>query len=191
MNDLMKSITQIHHQKNYKTPLRLNDQADRVFVQTKTIINGVKQTMTQGVFPFKYEEEKTQPGMTALAGLPLYLDLAEVIGLSKSIKQHLKIREKSQGWTDSQVVLSLVLLNLAGGDCVDDLKIVEADEGFGAILRKSETHGLKRKVRRAIEQRWRKEKRRSVPSPSAVFRYLSEFHDAKQEKIPQITFGRV
>ena len=44
-------------------------------------------------------------------------------------------------------------------------------------------HGLKRKVRRAIEQRWRKEKKRSVPSPSAVFRYLSEFHDAKQEKI--------
>jgi len=154
-----------------------------MFSTKKTIINGVKHIMTQGVLPFKYEEEKTQTGMTALAGLPLYLDLAEVLGLSKSIKQHLKIRENSQGWTDSQVVLSLVLLNLAGGDCVDDLRIVEADKGFGAILRKSEIHGLKRKVRRAIEQRWRKEKKRSVPSPSAVFRYLSKFHDAKQEKI--------
>ena len=121
--------------------------------------------------------------MTALAGLPVYLDLAEVIGLSKSIQKHLKIRENSQGWTDSQMVLSLVLLNLAGGDCVDDLKILEADEGFCKILRQSEMHGLRRKVRRAMEQRWRKEKKRSVPSPSAAFRYLSKFHDPEQEKI--------
>ena len=48
------------------------------------------------------------------------------------------------------MILSLVLLNLAGGDCVDDLKILEADEGFCQILRKSETHGLKRKTRRAL-----------------------------------------
>jgi hypothetical protein len=26
--------------------------------------------------------------------------------------------------------MSLVLLNLAGGDCVDDLKVLEGDEGF-------------------------------------------------------------
>ena len=139
--------------------------------------------MSQGVLPFKYEEEKTGKGMTGLAGLPLYLDLAKVIGLSKSIQKHLTIREHSQGWTDSQVVLSLILLNLAGGDCVDDLKMVEADEGFCTILRKTEMHGLKRKVRRALEKRWRKEKKRSIPSPSAVFRYLSMFHEAEQEKI--------
>ena len=139
--------------------------------------------MTQGVLPFKYEQEKTHSGMTALAGLPVYLDLAEVIGLSKSIQKHLKIRDNSQGWTDSQMVLSLVLLNLAGGDCVDDLKILEADEGFCKILRQSEMHGLRRKVRRALEKRWRKEKKRSVPSPSAAFRYLSKFHDPEQEKI--------
>ncbi|MCW8965753.1 MAG: IS1380 family transposase [Candidatus Pacearchaeota archaeon] len=138
--------------------------------------------MSQGVLPFKYEKEKTQTGMTALAGLPVYLDLAKVIGLSKSIQRHIKIRENSQGWTDAQMLLSLVLLNLSGGDCVDDLKILEADEGFCEILRKSEVHGLRRKVRRALERRWRKEKKRSVPSPSAAFRYLSEFHEAEQEK---------
>lgn len=138
--------------------------------------------MTQGVLPFKYEEEKVGSGMTSLAGLPLYLDLAKVVGLSKSIQKHLKIRENSQGWTDSQVVLSLVLMNLAGGDCVDDLKVMEADDGFCEILRKTEMYGLKRKVRRALDRRWRKEKKRSVPSPSAVFRYLSKFHDPEQEK---------
>ena len=44
-------------------------------------------------------------------------------------------------------------------------------------------HGLRRKVRRALEQIWRKEKKRSVPSPSSAFRYLSKFHDPEQEKI--------
>ncbi len=28
--------------------------------------------MTQGILPFKYEEEKNESGMTALAGLPIY-----------------------------------------------------------------------------------------------------------------------
>ena len=57
--------------------------------------------MSQGVLPFKYEEEKTGSGMTAPAGLLLYLDLAKILGLSKSIQKHLKERENSQGWTDS------------------------------------------------------------------------------------------
>ena len=45
--------------------------------------------MTQGILPFKYEQEKTDEGTTALGGLPLYLDLAKVIGLTKSIQKHL------------------------------------------------------------------------------------------------------
>jgi hypothetical protein len=32
--------------------------------------------MPQGILPYKYEEEKTGSGMTALGGLPTYLDLA-------------------------------------------------------------------------------------------------------------------
>ena len=52
--------------------------------------------MAQGVLPFKYEAEKKTTGMTALAGLPAYLDLAKVIGLSKSIQRHLKVREEAR-----------------------------------------------------------------------------------------------
>ncbi len=141
--------------------------------------------MAQGVLPFKYEAEKKTTGMTALAGLPAYLDLAKVIGLSKSIQKHLKIREGGQGWTDSQIVLSLILLNLAGGDCVEDIKVVEADDGFCEVLKKAEMHGLRRKVRRALLRRWRKERTRAVSSPSAIFRYLEKFHDNEQEKYRQ------
>ena len=71
--------------------------------------------MAQGVLPFRYEAEKKTTGMTVLAGLPVYLDPAGVAGLGKSIEKHLKVRKGGQGWTDSQIVLLLALLNLAVG----------------------------------------------------------------------------
>jgi len=141
--------------------------------------------MAQGILPFKYETEKNTTGMTALAGLPVYLDLAQGIGLNKSIEKHLKVRKGEQGWTDSQFVIPLVLLNLAGGDCVDDIKKLEADDGFCEVLKKAEMHGLKRKVKRALLRRWRKEKTRTVPSPSSIFRYLAKFHNIEQEGLRQ------
>ena len=74
-------------------------------LQTKTIINGVNANMTQGALPFKYEQEKKGLGLTALAGLPLYLDMAQVMDLAGSIDRHVTVRKDSQGWTDSQVVM--------------------------------------------------------------------------------------
>ena len=38
-----------------------------------------------------------------------------------------------------------------------------------------------RRERRALKERWRGERHRSVPSDSAVFRYLEMFHDADEE----------
>ena len=138
--------------------------------------------MAQGVLPFKYQEEKKKGGMTALAGLPTYLDLAHVLGLRDSITRHVRVRQGEQGWTDAQVILSLVLLNLAGGDCVDDLRVLEGDEGFSRVLERVEAHGMGRKERRRLQRRWRNERRRAVPSASSVFRYLSRFHDQEQER---------
>ena len=121
--------------------------------------------------------------MTALAGLPLFLDLAWVTGLVESIRRHLKLREGQQGWTDAQMVMALILLNLAGGEHVSDLEVLEQDPGFSQVLHRVETAGLSRQARRALERRFRRERQRSVPSPSAVFRYLAGFHDPEQERL--------
>jgi len=53
---------------------------------------------------------------------------------------------------------------------VNDLRVLEADEGFARVLRRVELYGRKRK-----------ERRRAVPSPAAVYRYLGAFHDAEEE----------
>ena len=137
--------------------------------------------MQQGALPFQYAEEKNSTGMTALAGLATYLDLFQVADLRGSVGRHVGLREGGQGWTDSQMVTSLILLNLAGGESVEDLRVLEKDEGLGRVLSRAETQGMRQRERRALPRRWRKERRRSVPSSSAVFRYLSKFHDEEEE----------
>ena len=136
--------------------------------------------MPQGVLPFQYEAKKTGSGMTALAGLPLYLELAEVAGLPEAIRQYVHVAGK-QGWDDVQAVMSLLLLQLAGGDAIADLRILEADAGFATLVRQLEGHKQTRRQRRAAARRWRKQRTRALPSSSAAFRYLEAFHDPEQE----------
>ena len=139
--------------------------------------------MPQGALPgVQYAEEKGSTGMTGLSGLATYLDLARVAGLSESARRHIGIKEGKQGWTDSQMITSLALLNLAGGESVDDLRVLEKDEGLGRVLSLAESHGIRRREGRDLKRRWRKERRRGAPSASAVFRYLSMFHDAAEEE---------
>jgi hypothetical protein len=139
--------------------------------------------MTQGELAFKYEEDKRGAGMTGMAGIGAYLDLACRSGMVRNIERHVKARKGGQGWTDVEAVLSLVMLNLVGGECVEDVDRLESDKGFCRLLKKALIHGLSRKGRRGLKKRWRKEKTRSVPSSSSVFRYLAEFHDSDQERL--------
>ena len=137
--------------------------------------------MRQGVLPFQYVEERSSTGMTAMAGLGVYLDLFEAVGLRESVDRHVGVRREAQGWTDSQVATSLIVLNLVGGESVGDLRILEKDAGLGRMLSMAERHGMQGRERRALRRRWRTERRRNVPSPSSVFRYLSSFHDEQEE----------
>jgi hypothetical protein len=139
--------------------------------------------MAQRGLPYEYKIEESKAGLTSFGGLPTYLDLAASTGLLGSIDRHMGIRTGGQGWTDRQMILSLVLLNLVGGDCVEDIDKLEADEGFCLILRKVETHGLKSKQLRELKKRWRKGRRRTLPSASAILRYIANFHNAEQEQL--------
>ena len=103
-------------------------------------------------------------------------------GLRSSLQRHLG-STRTQGWTESQLAVSLLLLNLAGGESVDDVRILEQDEGLGQVVRSAELHGVRGRERRARARRWRRGRRRSLPSPSALFRYLESFHDSSQERL--------
>jgi len=49
--------------------------------------------MTQGELAFKYEEDRQGVGMTGMAGIGTYLDLACGSGMVRSIERHVKARE--------------------------------------------------------------------------------------------------
>ena len=137
--------------------------------------------MKQGLLAFQYEQEKGSTGMTGLSGLMTYVELMQAAGLRSSVERHVGLRETGQGWTDTQILNSLILLNLAGGDSVVDVEVLEKDEGLCRVVRQAETYGMHPRERRGLEERWRAERRRSVPSESVVFRYLERFHDPVEE----------
>lgn len=140
--------------------------------------------MAHGQLPFEYESEENSTGLTSFAGLPLFLELMFVMGFAASIRKHLNARP-SQGWTDTQQIVAMICLHLAGGDCLDDLEMLESDEGFCKILEEVEGHGLRQRERRAIDARWRVEKTRSIPSPDAAGRYLEAFHAPEESTLVQ------
>jgi hypothetical protein len=151
--------------------------------------------MRQGVLPFQYEVEKKFEGVTALAGLPAYVELSRTLGLDRFIARHVKAHSTEQGWTDEQIVSSLIWLNICGGDCVDDIRILEADQGLGRFIREVEHYGCTSSQRRALKKRWRIERSRTFPCPSSILDFLRLFHDKDQEKyrephkafIPELT----
>jgi len=136
----------------------------------------------QGILSYRIESEPTSQNLTALSGLAAYLELAVGSGVVESLRRNMRVCGE-QGWTDDQIVMSLVLLNLAGGECVDDLDHLNADAGFSKLLQWCENHGLARRVRLEMKRRWRSVRKRSVVSASSARRYLGAFHDESQEKL--------
>ena len=137
--------------------------------------------LAQGILDFQYEADSSRHGLTSLAGLPLYLDLIKASGLDAALQLHVRAAGR-QGWLDIQMVLATIFLNLAGGDCVEDIERLEGDAGFAAVLRAVETEFLSRAQRRALPARWRRERARTMPSPSALSDWLARFHDPAAPK---------
>jgi Transposase DDE domain group 1 len=137
--------------------------------------------VAQGVLDFQYESDSSTTGLTSLAGLPVFLDLIRACGLDAAIRQHLRVAGV-QGWLDVQMVLAVIFLNLAGGDCIEDIERLEADTGFTTILGAIERDFLSRAERRSLKGRWRRARGRALPSPSALSGWLERFHDLASPK---------
>jgi hypothetical protein len=134
------------------------------------------------MLPYEFVEEPTATELTGQAGLLPYLDLACLLGVLEAVDEKVKVCGE-QGWRDRQHALALVLLNLAGGDCIEDIRSLEAEAGLGRIVREAERWGLSRKERRELQRRFRKGRSRTFPSPTRLYEWLDEFHDAAQEKL--------
>lgn len=138
--------------------------------------------MSQTLLPFNLEIPHKPLKQSSHIGLLLYLEMMHALGLDKIIDKHLHESNGTQGWLAQQIILSIILLNIAGGESVSDIEVLESDEVLASVIRKIETHGMSRAKRRRFEKRFRKGRTRTLPSESVILRFLGLFHNAAEEK---------
>ena len=118
--------------------------------------------VAQGVLDFQYEADSSTHGLTSLTGLPLYFELIKASGLGEAIRRHVRAAGR-QGWLDIQMALAVIFLNLAGGDCVEDVERLERDAGFSAVLARDRKGFAVARRSAVIERRWRRQRGRTGP----------------------------
>jgi hypothetical protein len=109
--------------------------------------------MSQGLLPYTVEVVERADTMTGRAGLPLVLETMRALGLEQAIAAHLHVRERQSGYTETAKLEALVLLLAAGGDCFDDIRVLQADAGLSRLLD------------------------RTLPSADTLRHFLYAFHD--------------
>jgi len=90
--------------------------------------------MSPGLLPYTIETVPDLDGLTSRAGLPLVLETMRALGLPRVIRAHVRIRARQSGYTEVEKLEALILLLAAGGDCLDDIAVLQADGGLGRLL---------------------------------------------------------
>jgi hypothetical protein len=88
----------------------------------------------QRILPYIVEVMEKPEGITAWAGLPSVLDTMRAFGVDDLIRKEIKIRKRNSGYSEARKVEALGLLMAAGGECVDDIKMLKADAGLGRLV---------------------------------------------------------
>ena len=90
--------------------------------------------------------------MTSFGGIPLVMETFRALGLPQSIQKHLPLLQRRGKYREADYIESFISLFAAGGDCVDDVEMLRADEGLKKL-------GLR------------------VPSAEAARWFLNAFHE--------------
>ena len=118
---------------------------------------------------FEVDPQPLEESLTALGGIPLVVQAFRSLGLPGSVQQHVAVKERERGYDEATFVESLVILNAAGVECVDDFAHLRNDRGLAELI----GHEL--------------------PSPEAARKFLNAFHEeeeieeAHQRRLPDST----
>ena len=115
----------------------------------------------QGILPFVLELAERED-VTARAGLPLVVETMRALGLEELARTELPEPKRQRGFAPEEKLEALATLIAAGGDRVEDVRILAEDKGLEKLLG------------------------RPFPSPDALLDFLGQFHDPKcWEQRPQ------
>lgn len=88
----------------------------------------------QGLLPFDVVLVDRGDTMTARAGLPLVIETMHALEMRQSIAESMRLRRRESGYSDVEKIEDFVLLLAAGGECLDDINVLKADEGLCRLL---------------------------------------------------------
>src|SRR5256885_12727085 len=112
-----------------------------------------KHSPAAGEFLFEIDPEPLQECVTALGGIPLLVRAARSLDVTGSVQRHLQVKQRERGFDEPTYVESFLVLNAAGGDCLEDFDQLRADAGLSELLG------------------------HAVPSAEAAGKLLFQFHD--------------
>ena len=88
----------------------------------------------EGMLPFKLIEDESGEALTSYSGLPLVVETCEALGLAGLVKQHVRIKQRQRGFSESQYVQSVIAMIAAGGDCLEDIERQRSDKGLKLLV---------------------------------------------------------
>ena len=112
--------------------------------------------VAQGILPFVFVAAAQPMDLTARAGLALVSEAMLALGLEEVVRSFLPLRKRKRGYSEFDKLHALVLVQAAGGECVEDVSVLARDAG----------------LLRLVARPW--------PSPDALHEFLSSFHDQVQ-----------
>jgi len=129
---------------------------------------------------YNYEIDPIGSKMSGFGGMMPYFDLIGLLKIPQIVDNFMGTGGE-QGWMDRQHVLTGIILNLAGGDCVDDILKLENDKGLCAIMKELECAGLSRIEKKLFDKRFRKGRTHTFSSATAIRNWLCDFHNVEEE----------
>jgi hypothetical protein len=88
----------------------------------------------EGLLPFRLIEDESGEALTSYSGLPLVVETCEALGLARLVKQHVRIKQRQRGYSESQYVQSVIAMMAAGGECLEDIERLRSDAGLKLLL---------------------------------------------------------
>ena len=93
---------------------------------------GLRNMVQQTVLPFKIE--MTDEVLTPRAGLALIAEYIHGLGLHRELERKLPEPGSGRGKPAVGYAESIILMQLGGGRCIEDLRILEGDKGLKKLL---------------------------------------------------------
>jgi hypothetical protein len=115
-----------------------------------------KRSPAEGEFLFEIDEAPTEECLTALGGIPLFVRTARSLDVPGSVQRNLVLKQRDRGFDEATYIESFLVLNAAGGNCLEDFACLREDRGLAAMLG------------------------HEVPSPEAARKFLYQFHDPQK-----------